>query len=146
MDKLTTFPLVDADPYSLSDIFGKQVYSYSRAQALDDGVLIDCSSMAAEAGFTYPVALTRAAWTDCVEWADADSKRQTHQDEAGRLWDVLHLASLAAHRGGQEIRFQLYRIPRGGKGHKPRLVALKAVCAPGDDGEPCVTIMLPGED
>jgi len=87
--------------------------------------------------------MTRAAWSDCVE---CDSKRQTHQDENGRLWDVLWMASRAARRGGQEICFQLYRVPRGGRGMRPRLVTLKAICGPGDEGEPEITIMLPGED
>lgn len=133
-------------PADLSEIFGEVISSYTRTQAIDDGMLVDVSHTAQEAGFSFPVALTRAAWSDCVEWSEADSKRQTHQDESGRLWDVLWMASRAARRGGQEIRFQLYRVPRGGRGMRPRLVTLKAICGPGDDGEPVITIMLPPED
>ncbi len=88
----------------------------------------------------------RAAWSDCVEWEEADSQRQTHQDEAGRLWDVLWMASRAARHGGEEIRFQLYRVARGGHSTRPRLVTLKALCGPGDDAGPVITILLPGED
>jgi hypothetical protein len=29
---------------------------------------------------------------------------------------------------------------------RPELVTLKAVCGPDDDGEPCITVMLPHED
>ena len=133
-------------PADLAEIFGEVISSYTRTQAIDDGMLIDVSRNAQEAGFSFPVALTRAAWSDCVEWSEADSKRQTHQDESGRLWDVLWMASRAARRGGQEIRFQLYRVPRGGRGTRPRLVTLKAICGPGDDGEPVITIMSPPED
>ena len=133
-------------PADLAEIFGEVISSYTRTQAIDDGILVDVSHTAQEAGFSFPVALTRAAWSDCVEWSEADSKRQTYQDESGRLWDVLWMASRAARRGGQEIRFQLYRVPRGGRGMRPRLVTLKAICGPGDDGEPVITIMLPGED
>ena len=133
-------------PADLAEIFGEVISSYTRTQAIDDGMLIDVSRNAQEAGFSFPVALTRAAWSDCVEWSEADSKRQTHQDESGRLWDVLWMASRAARRGGQEIRFQLYRVPRGGRGMRPRLVTLKAICGPGDEGEPVITIMLPLED
>lgn len=140
------FPLVSDEPYSLSDMFGEPISKYSRLQAIDDGALIDVSGTAREAGFVFPVALTRAAWEDCVAWSDEDSRRQTYQDESGRLWDALHMASLSARRGGQEIRYQLYRVPRGGKGAKPRLTALKAICGPDDDGQPCITIMLPDED
>ena len=131
---------------SLADIFGEVISSYSRAQAITDGILVDVSETAREAGFIFPVAMTRAAWSDCVEWSEADSQRQTHQDESGRLWDVLWMASRAARRGGEEIRFQLYRVARGGCGTRPRLVTLKALCGPGDDAEPVITIMMPGED
>lgn len=132
---------------SMVEIFGEPISIYTRAQALDDGFLVDVSELAKEAGFRFPVALTRAAWADCVEWSDADSRRQTHQDEAGRLWDVLYMASLAARRNsGSELRFQLYRVPRGGRGVRPRLVTLQMHCGAGDEGGPVITIGLPGED
>lgn len=132
---------------TMAEIFGEPVSTYTRAQALDDGFLVDVSELAKEAGFRFPVALTRAAWADCVEWSEADSKRQTYQDEAGRLWDVLYMASLAARRNsGSELRFQLYRVPRGGRGVRPRLVTLQMHCGAGDEGEPVITIGLPGED
>ena len=37
--------------------------TYSRAQAIEDGILVDVSDTAREAGFTIPVALTRTVWT-----------------------------------------------------------------------------------
>ena len=40
---------------------------YTRAQALADGQLVDCTTMAREAGFTFPVALSHAVWHDYVE-------------------------------------------------------------------------------
>jgi hypothetical protein len=61
------------------------IHRYSRADALADGVLIDVSAVAWEAGFKVPVALTAAAWTKCV----AVPPGVACQDEAGRLWDVL---------------------------------------------------------
>lgn len=130
----------------LVEIFGEPIHSYNRRQAIDDGFLIDVSSLAMEAGISFPVSITRAVWADCVEWSELDSKRQTHQDEAGRLWDVLWMLKLAARRGGSEIRYQFYRVPRGGRGVRPRLTMLKAVCGPGDAGEPVITVMLPDED
>jgi len=146
MDK-SLCQLVDDEPYSLAGFFGEPISKYTRLQAIDDGALVPVSSsIANEAGFITPVALTSAAWEDCVAWSEEDSRRQTFQEESGRLWDVLYMASLAARRGGQEIRYQLYRVPKGGRGVKPRLVALKAICGPDDDGQPCITIMLPEED
>lgn len=41
------------------------IHRYSRADALRDGVLIDVSAVAREAGIRYPVALTRAVWERC---------------------------------------------------------------------------------
>ena len=136
----------DSSTDSLTDIFGEVISSYSRAQAIADGILVDVSETAREAGFVFPVAMTRAAWSDCVEWSEADSLRQIYQDESGRLWDALWMASRAARHGGEEIRFQLYRVARGGRGTRPRLVTLKALCGPGDDAEPVITLMLPDED
>jgi hypothetical protein len=76
-------------------IFGDVISTYTRDQAIEDGVLIDPGTMAAEAGFRWPVAITAAAWTDCVAWTEDDSARQIHQDQSGRLWDALYMASHA---------------------------------------------------
>lgn len=84
----------------MAEIFGEPIHAYTRAQATEDGILIDVTSTAREAGFCCPVAITRAAWADCVKWDETDSKRQTYQDESGRLWDVIWMASVAARRGG----------------------------------------------
>jgi len=131
---------------TMTEIFGEAISTYTRKQAIEDGVLVDISEMAAEAGFNCPVAITRAAWADCVEWTEADSNRQTTQDESGRLWDVLWMAKLAARRGGSKTTYQFYRVPRGGRGIKPRLTALKMTAGPGDDGELVITIMMRNED
>jgi hypothetical protein len=130
----------------LTEFFGEPIHTYSRAQALEDGYLVDVSEMAREAGIKFPVAMTRNAWADTVEWTEADSKRQTHQDESGRLWDVLWMLKCAARRGGSQLTFELSRIPRGGRGLRPRWMALRAVCSPGDTGEPVITIMRVNED
>jgi hypothetical protein len=68
------------------------------------------------------------------------------QDEAGRLWDVLFLLALAARRGGgAEVRFGVH-VRNDNRDRTPPLVRLKALCGPGDDGQPVVTVMLPDED
>jgi len=127
--------------------FGAIVYGYSRAQAIADGVLVDVSTMAREAGFTVPVAMTSAAWADFVQWNDKDSIRQTHQDESGRLWDVLWMSHLAARRAqGGTVAVQFYRVPRGGRGRMPRKVTLHMHIGPGDAAEPVITLIMPGED
>jgi hypothetical protein len=129
--------------------FGNVIFRYTRQQALEDGVLIDASAMAREAGFTLPVAVTAAAWADAVAWNEADNERQAYQDESGRLWDVLFMAAHAIRsdsKGTQPLLFSLNRIPRDGRSHSSRRLALKLILGPGDDGEPVITILLPGED
>jgi hypothetical protein len=117
------------------------IFSYSRAEAIRDGVLIDVSETAREAGIRYPVALTSAAWHTCVELPTSDLL----QDETGRLWDVLNvLRSAPAHAGSSEIRFIVDVADTDYKMITP--VDLKAICGPGDTAEPVITIMLPDED
>ena len=129
--------------------FGEVISVYTRAQALADGVLIDAGPMSREAGFRWPTAITAGAWADCVAWDDADSERQAHQDQSGRLWDVLFMAAYAAcanATAGSELLFGLYRVPRDGRATEAELTTLKLVVGPGDDGEPVMTILLPNED
>ena len=142
---------------TLADIFGAPIHTYTRAQAIEDGALIDVSSIAREAGTRWPVAMTAAAWADTVEWTDADEKRKGYagQSESGRLWDVCWMLSRrltsAARQGlqvqaGQAVPFDLLRTPRPGRGVRPRLVRLHAAIGPDDAGRACITVMLPGED
>jgi hypothetical protein len=119
------------------------VHRYSRADALRDGVLIDVSAVAREASIRYPVALTRAVWERCV----AVPPGVICQDQAGRLWDVLFLLRLAISRGGSGpgVRFGVH-VRNDNRDRLPPLVRLKALCGPGDQAEPVVTVMLLNED
>ncbi len=125
------------------------IFSYTRAQAIEDGVLVDVSETGREAGFAIPVALTATAYEDCVTWTEEDGRRhQCYQDEDGRLWDVLFMASYGAraNEDKNEFLYDLYRVPREGRGHTAKKTTLKAHCGPGDDGQLVITIMLPYED
>ena len=119
------------------------IHSYSRAQAIEDGVLIDVSEAAREAGFKFPVAVTQGVWARCVEVPEG----LVDQDESGRLWDVLWMLrhGIVSSKDGDtdRIRVQLYVKESEAE---PQLVTLWSVCGPGDEGEPVITVMLPGED
>jgi hypothetical protein len=107
-------------------------------------VLIDVSATAREAGLRWPVALTAAAWAQCV----AVPPGVVCQDEAGRLWDVLTMLRLAIRRsasGARRLRFGVY-VRNDNRERMPPLVRLKAVCGPSDDGSPYISAMLPTED
>lgn len=129
---------------SLTALFGPVISSYSRKQAIEDGVLVDVSSVAKEAGYRWPVAMTRTAWAQYVEVP----KGVTCQDEQGRLWDILWMGRAAIKQAnGDAVGFQLYvRNHNRDKLTHRDLITLRATVTPGDDGEPVITIMLPGED
>ena len=121
------------------------IYAYTREQALDDGVLVDVSEMAREAGIRYPVAVTEGVWT-LIEAIPETLKGV--QDVDGRLWDVLWMCYSAirqAPKGTDTIYYKLH-MDRNVRGRRVRLLRLKAVCGPGDNWEPVITIMLPDED
>jgi len=124
--------------------FGTVIFSYTRAQALADGLQVDVSTTAKDAGITFPVFLTRAVFDTCV----AVPEGIAGQDEAGRLWDVVWMLRHGIRRsvgGGPIICFSLYVR----NNHRaPKLVKLKAVCGPldMDQPEPAITVMFPDED
>ena len=100
--------------------------------------------MTREAGFKYPVALTAAEWSQCVEVP----RGVMGQDESGRLWDVLTMLRVAASRPGddpQELRFA-FHVRNDNREWTPPLLRLKALCGPGDEGEPVITTLMPDED
>jgi len=116
------------------------IFAYSRAQAIEDGLLVDVSDLAREAGFVLSVAVTRTVWAECVEVHDGGAD----QDEQGRLWDVLFMLRIAIKMlGPNESRLKFTVMVRN---RTARLVELEAVCGPGDDARPVITIMFPGED
>ena len=115
------------------------IHTYTRAQALEDGVLVDVSETAREAGFTVPVAVTQAVWA-AIE--NIPPGKQGFQDVDGRLWDVVYMASLAArcNRDKEIVHYRLI-MHEGRRTYKD----LQMVIGPGDAGEPVITIMEPNE-
>jgi hypothetical protein len=120
--------------------FGPIVYSYTRSQTVADGEQIEVSKVAAEAGIRFPVFLTRAVY-DAYVTLPPDVEAQ---DEAGRLWDILHMLSLAIRRakaGHTRLPFALYVR---NDNRRPQLVKLVAHCGPldMDDPQPAITVMM----
>lgn len=119
------------------------ISSYSRKEAIDDGVLADISHMAREAGFRFPVAITSGVLTS-LEPTTHDLEAGQSRD--GRLWDLLSMLKLAIRRAeGSQVDFSMlvWRSRYGGKAMKEEF---RSICGPGDDMEPVITIMLPHED
>ena len=120
------------------------IYAYTRAQAIADGVLIDVSATAREAGFAFPVAITAGVFATVVNPSERAAK--AGESISGRLWDVLQMMLWAARAlpdASDRVTFQV--IATGEDGNKRRH-DLWASVGPGDDAAPVITVMLRGED
>jgi len=120
------------------------IYSYSRKQAIEDGVLIDLSTWARETGFTIPVACTAAVWNQYV--VPTESSRAAGQSERGRAHDLLWMLYLAIKKQPGAADLLMYEVIFLNAAGKQETVTLKAMCGPGDHAEPVITVMLPNED
>jgi hypothetical protein len=118
------------------------VCSCSRARAIRDGVLIDVTETAREAGLGHPTAITASVWADYVRVPEG----VIGQDEAGRLWDILWMCRCGILHSREVEAELLFRLHVRNDDRRAALVTLKAVCGPGDGLEPVITIMLPNED
>lgn len=131
------------------ELFGEPIHVYTRAQAVEDGELVELpEAVCREAGFRFPVCVTRTVWESCIAWPEDEAGMQ---DQAGRMWDVLWMARNAGLRArdASRVEYQLHVVPRGEDArddHMPPLVTLVLHIGPGDTAEPVITIMQPGED
>jgi hypothetical protein len=124
--------------------FGEVISTYSRSQAVADGVQVDVTKTARAAGIKFPMFLTRAVFDQYV----ALPPDVTGQDEAGRLFDVVWMtrfAILRARPGVDRLPVALYVR---NDNRAARLVKLIATCGPLDidDPQPAITVMLISEN
>lgn len=133
-------------------MFGEVISRYTRAQAIEDGMLVDVTEMARQAGIKHPTAITASVFDDYVHVPKA---LEGMQDEQGRLWDILwmfawhvRIGEINGNEGMFEVSFLTYEAkgPNDTAKSRNETVMLKAVCGPNDDGSPCITIMKPDED
>jgi hypothetical protein len=123
---------------TMSDsIFGEAIFSYSRKQAIADGVLVDLSQFVEiKQLWKHHMACTDTVWA-IIE----DAVRDAGNDLAGILWDISHMAMAAARVRGADVDIIFFKVIIGRTTHQ-----LKLHVGPGDDGEPVLTLMLPRED
>jgi hypothetical protein len=120
------------------------IYSYTRSQAVADGVQVEVSKTAQEAGIRFPVFLTRTVYDTYVTIPAG----VTGQDEPGRLWDIVWMLRYAIQNAGAaRTRIPVALYVRNDN-IRPRLVKLIATCGPLDidDPQPAITVMMPDED
>lgn len=127
------------------------IYACTRAQALEDGVLVDVSATAREAGFRHPTVITADLHAALTPNRRERSMGQTYE---GRLWDVLFVASLAARRSIWESQTAFSVSQAVCPGERGRLhrrtlhlwIVIGAddqACIDKESGEPVVTIGFP---
>jgi hypothetical protein len=139
-----------------TSIFGQAdvISSYTRAEALADGVLVSLS-LAPRFGFRVPVAITAAGHGSAIAWDELVPRCREIEGmrEAAVLQSAVHAAKALTRRqnAGEHVErpdridFSVECIATDGA---CRVVAVPfyMTISGGDSGEPVGTIMLIGED
>ena len=123
------------------NVFGDLIFSYSRTQAIEDGVLVDVSQYdVTRQHFKYPVAVSERVWS-MIDRAVSDSDGL--QSVEGILHDIFWMAKCNGTRiGPSENIFEVLIVTED----QTEPVNMRLVCGPGDDAEPVLTLMLIDED
>ena len=118
----------------MEDIFGAPIYSYTRRQAIEDGVLVDLGRIAREY-YKYQVCLTASVWADITEGA-------THPAHiiSAIVRDLLWMSQKGISQRIDETQ-HLFKVVIGDQTHEYRVM-----CHPGDNMEPVITILQINED
>jgi len=129
-------------------VFGEAIYTYSRRQAIEDGVLVDgmVGDLAeiSRQHFKYPIAMTDSVFAlmqGAVEHPDMGC------DYKGVWHDILWMAKKGVTKKLSESCV-LFEVAIGSDKTKkqPVVHTLKCHVGPGDKAEPVITIMLKNED
>lgn len=119
------------------------IFSYTRKQAIEDGVLIDLTEWSKECGFKIPVACTAAVWNEYV--VPPEATKGLGQSERGRGHDLLWMLFVAirSHKNTDQLIYEVIFLQAP---DQQVTAKFKAICGPGDQGEPVLTIMRIDED
>ena len=110
-----------------ADIFGDVIHRYTRAQAIDDGMLIDFTDPESDTGdvcrqhYKFPIACTSAVF-DIMQKA-VENPRYC-QDYAGILHDMLFMSKVMKRKLDEStVIFRVIIAGAGGAAHLPGMVA-----------------------
>lgn len=124
------------------DTFGEVIFSYTREDAINDGIYIKVNGEAKEAGIHFPVCISSNLYHKHID----PKQMPVGQDKDARLWDVLHtFRNSAMENGGSFMKFEVYFLNEDLSG---KLVTLCASCEPKSmtDQSPAINIFLPEDD
>lgn len=128
------------------NIFGDVIHRYTRAQAIEDGMLIDFTNPESDTWqvcrqhYKFPIACTSAVF-DIMQKA-VENHRYCN-DYAGILHDMLWMSKVMKRQINEST--VIFRVIIAGAGRQ-RNYDFKLQVSPGDNGEPVITIMLQNED
>jgi hypothetical protein len=116
------------------------VFAYTRQNAIDDGIFVDITETAKEAGFKYHTVVTRNLFDTHIQ--PTVSQEAMGQSIAGRLWDVVWMASCCFRGVIGKIDGNMAVFPVTFSGKTVDLWAFMEATSP-DDPTPAINIMLP---
>lgn len=131
---------------SLFEIFGAPISTYTRAQAIDDGLLVDFTDPESDTGevcrqhYKHPIACTAAVFE--IMRKAVENPRYSN-DYKGVLHDMLWMSRVMGRKLDEST--VLFRVIITGAG-RSKYHDFKLQVGPGDQGEPVITISLPNED
>ena len=131
--------VIESGPFAGFEV----VHRCTRAQAIDDGVLMDVTTQAKVCGFRIPVAMTSTLFGDCWQWAE-DVAQGDEEPSGERFvsW-VLRFACETIRASGQTGKD---RLPLSLSYFSGKPTHALVHIGPGDDGEPAATLMYSGEE
>lgn len=130
---------------NLFEIFGEPIHTYTRAEAIEDGVLIDLSYAESDTApvcrqhYKYPIACTAAVFAVMEK---AVNNRRYCNDYAGILHDMLFMSRAMARKLDEST--VIFRCIIAGAA-RSKYHDFKLQVHGGDQGEPVITISLPRE-
>ena len=124
------------------------IHSYTRADAIRDGVLLDITEHAKHFGFKYPVAITATIVNRHINPSeDLSEKGETSENRIGLVLSELYYAIKSMSNSDPQTRIHFnVEFLMDAIDETYETIELIADCCPGDTMEPVITIMLPEDD
>lgn len=125
---------------SLTNVFGPVIHSYSRAQAIGDGVLHDVTDISRDYGILLPTAIASHAWSSAVAWPNRETASRYETERTRTVLAHARNALLRAKRLGLRGLQEFAFTPTPGVDGETSEITLGIEIGPGDAAEPVLTI------
>ncbi len=116
---------------------------FTREDAHRDQIFFSVDKTAAEIGYKFPVSVSRHLWHSVLVPPEGT---KGYQDIEGRIFDTLWILKFAIRQAKEStdtIQFAPLYVTQAGRPATP--ILLKALCHPGDSGEPVISIFCADE-